>query len=401
LENVAKDLARRCIEECASRHDFDASTEIRELGLENLNLIKKQMSKKSRSISISKMIGKTPKGKKSSIPLPFIASEVSESSCQGLTYNRGLFTQCPKNQMDNGLFCMGCQAEADKNASGCPNCGTVEQRLATGLYDFKDPKGRSPMSYVKLLEKLSISVDQALASGKEIDAEHFNTVEKMSKAHRGRPKKASASIVAEHVNDLFSQLTPDAYIMEMEEVIEAPVKKASKKVSEEDKEAKKTALEQEREVKKAALEQEREVKKAEREEQRLAEKEAKRLEKEAKLAQEKAEKEAKRQQEKEEKEEKEALKKAAAAAKPSSKKAKEVTAEPIVAAVPAPAKVSVSRITIDDVEYLKSASNILYNVNTKEEVGIYDPVTKTMKELPEEDEEEVDSEYESSAEEDN
>jgi hypothetical protein len=405
LENVAKDLAARCIAECALRHGFDAATEIRELGLENLNLIKKQMSKKSGSKMKVAKEAKGPKTKKSSIPMPFIASEVSESSCQGLTYNRGLFTQCPKNRMENGDFCSGCQEEADKNASGCPNCGTVEQRLASGLYEFKDPKGRSPVSYVKLLEKLNITIDNALASGKEIDAVHFEEMIKVSKSHRGRPKKQSASIVAEHVSDLFTQLTPDADDEERnaEEVSTVSEKKSSKKV----------VSEEEKEAKKAALELEREAKKAEREMQRLAEKETKRLEKEAKLAEEKAARELKLAEEKaakelklaeekaakelkrqQEKEEKEALK-AAKAAKPTSKKAKEVTAEPVVTSpAPTPAKVSVSRITIEGTEYLKSATNILYDTKTKEEVGLYDPLTKKIMPLPEEDEEEVESDYE-------
>jgi len=408
LENVAKDLAARCIAECALRHGFDAATEIRELGLENLNLIKKQMSKKSGSKMKVAKEAKGPKTKKSSIPMPFIASEVSESSCQGLTYNRGLFTQCPKNRMENGDFCSGCQEEADKNASGCPNCGTVEQRLASGLYEFKDPKGRSPVSYVKLLEKLNITIDNVLASGKEIDAVHFEEMIKVSKAHRGRPKKQSASIVAEHVSDLFTQLTPDAAEEEeiAEEVSTVNEKKSSKKVVS-------FLGKEEKEAKKAALEQERETKKAEREMQRLAEKETKRVEKEAKLAEEKAARELKLAEEKaakelklaeekaakelkrqQEKEEKEALK-AAKAAKPTSKKAKEVTAEPVVTSpAPTPAKVSVSRITIEGTEYLKSATNILYDTNTKEEVGLYDPLTKKIMPLPEEDEEEVESDYE-------
>ena len=395
LENVAKDLASRCIRECASRYGFDAETEIRALGLENLNLIKKQMSKKSGSGSkkVAKE-AKAPKAKKSSIPLPFIASEVAACGCQGLTYNRGLFTQCTKNQMENGDFCSGCQGEADQNASGLPNCGTVAQRLASGLYEFKDPKGRSPVSYVKILEKLGITQEQVLATGKDIDAEHFEEIVKVSKAHRGRPKKQSTGIVAEHVNDLFNQLIPDEQESDEEtlimEEVAAPAKKSAKKV----------VSEEEKQAKKEALEQEREAKKAEREMQRLAEKEAKRVEKELKLAEEKAAKEAKIAEEKaakelkrqQEKEAKEALK----AQKPTSKKAKEVTAEPVAAPAPvqAPTKVTVCRITIDGEEYLKSATNILYDTKTKEEVGLYDPVSKTMKELPEDDEEEVESEYE-------
>ena len=395
LENVAKDLATRCIIECATRHGFDATTEIRELGLENLNLIKKQMSKKSSGSKKVAKEGKAPKAKKSSIPLPFIGSEVVENGCQGLAYNRGLFTQCPKNRMENGEFCSGCQQEADQNASGCPSCGTVQQRLGCGLYEFKDAKGRSPVSYVKVIEKLGITMEQVKATGKEIDEVHFEVVEKVSKAHRGRPKKAATSIVAEESSDLFQQLSPDVEEepLIMEEVAEKQEKviKVSKKMSEEDKEAKK-----------AALELERETKKLEREAARLAEKEQKRLEKEAKIAEEKAAKEAKIAEEKAAKEakrqqEKEAKELAKSAKNPVSKKVKEVTAEPVTVAAPvtpAPTKVTVTRITIGGIEYLKSPANILYDTKTKEEVGLYDPATKTIQSLPDEEEEEAESDYE-------
>ena len=54
-----------------------------------------------------------------------------------------------------------------------------------------------------------------------------------------------------------------------------------------------------------------------------------------------------------------------------------------------PVKVSVTRIKIDGQVYLKSAAGILYNVETKEEVGLYDEETKTIKPLPDDEEEEL------------
>ena len=54
-----------------------------------------------------------------------------------------------------------------------------------------------------------------------------------------------------------------------------------------------------------------------------------------------------------------------------------------------PVKVSVTRIKIDGQTYLKSAAGILYNVETKEEVGLYDEETKTIKPLPDDEEEEL------------
>ena len=139
LENVSKELASRCIAECGLKYGFDASEAIRDLGLENLTLLKKKMSRKSVSSGVPKE-KKAKEAKKPVFPLPFVSELVNNSGCQGLAFNRGLFTQCLKSRMENGGFCKGCQSEADKNASGCPDCGTVESRLNTGLYDFKDPR---------------------------------------------------------------------------------------------------------------------------------------------------------------------------------------------------------------------------------------------------------------------
>jgi hypothetical protein len=60
-----------------------------------------------------------------------------------------------------------------------------------------------------------------------------------------------------------------------------------------------------------------------------------------------------------------------------------------VAVAAAPKKVTVKRITIDGKQYLKTAENLLYDPETKEEMGIYDPETNTIKELPDDDEDEV------------
>jgi hypothetical protein len=214
LENCAKDLASRCITEAASRHGFDASEEIRVLGLENLSLIRKQMAKKSVSKGDKKEKKvREPKEKKSVFPMPFVPELADKAGCQGLAYNRGLFTQCAKKRMENGDYCKGCQTEADKNASGCPDCGTVESRLATGLYEFKDPKGRSPISYVKVLEKLKLSADASMEeAGKlniEIPNDHFVILEKSKKESvaRGRPcklVKKTGAVEADNVTDLFA-----------------------------------------------------------------------------------------------------------------------------------------------------------------------------------------------------
>jgi len=54
----------------------------------------------------------------------------------------------------------------------------------------------------------------------------------------------------------------------------------------------------------------------------------------------------------------------------------------------------VSKTTINGKIYLKSCVNILYDPATKEEVGLWDPESKTIKPLPNEDEEEEEEEEE-------
>ena len=524
LENCAKDLAQRCIREASKRHGFDADEEIRLLGLENLSVIRKQMAKVGGSKekpTKDKKDKKEPKVKasptiKPSFPLPFIKDTVNLDGCQGLTYNRGLFTQCLKNRMENGSYCKGCQSEADNNASGCPECGTVENRLAAGLYAFKDPKGRSPVPYIKVLNKLKLSTDFVIAEAGKLNImipfDHFDVDEQVKNppsGSRGRPKKVGGTTIeAEDVIDLFAKLSSDTgYDNILEESEDDKSVKTSKtKLSDEEKAIKKAQLEEERAQRKAERElkaanekaekeakrlaeiAEKEAKRlaekakkeaekeAEKEAKRLAEKEAKkeaekdaekeaekskkeaeksekeakkeaeRLEKAKKEAEkeakkeaekaEKAEKEAKRLAEKEakrlaeiakketEKAEKEAKRLAEIAKKEAEKAEKEAkrlaeketkgkgckkmnkpvseqeTSEVSVVKQDTsskvseekqdepPTKVSVGRIQISGKAYLKSNDNILYDPETKEEVGIWDPETKTIKDIPEENEEE-------------
>jgi hypothetical protein len=321
------------------------------------------------------------------------------TGCQGLAYNRGLFTQCAKKPMENGNYCKGCQSEADKNASGCPDCGTVESRQNSGLYEFKDPKGRKPTHYLKVLEKLKIHTEQASAEASKlnisIDEAHLNAPEKSQNKPKGRPKKVVAKVEAENVSDLFAQLIEDKDGEEILEVVEDNAEEEKKeakspknaKLSEEEKAAKKAALEAERAAKKAEREAKAAEEKAEREAKRKAEVEQKKAEREAKAAEEKAEREAKREAEK-------ATKKPTAAK--ASKADKAEKAEKADKAEE-PAKVTVSKTTINGKLYLKSSVNILYDPATKEEVGLWDPESKTIKPLPNEDEEEEDEEegYES------
>jgi hypothetical protein len=384
-------------------------------------------------------VKKEKKVEKPSVIMPFVSECVDKDGCEGLNFNRSLFTQCAKKKMENGSFCSKCQSEADKNTSGIPDCGTVTMRLSQGLYEFKDPSGRSPVSYLKVLDKLKINKESALEeAGKfniKIPEEHLTVMEKVEKKSsisRGRPKKESVKIATEDVSDLFAKLTVDDSTFDEEEVVvsEEPKPKKSK-LSEEEKAAKKAALDAEREAKKqereaklaeekekkrlekeaklsenkaqtkaereaklaeekAQAKAEREAKLAEEKAQAKAEKEAKiaqekeqkRLEKEAKIAQEKAEREAKIAQEKAEREAKREAEKAAKAEakKPKAAKAAKAVAEPVVKATKA------AKVVAEPEAKAEAAPPAKVSVTRKEINGkqylksssniLYDPSTK-------------------------
>ena len=411
LENMVKSAVRRGIESVTSRHGLDLEAELELLGLDSAKLTRKAMPKSSK---VKEVKVKEVKMKKSSLPLPFSASHVNSECCQGIIYNRGLYTQCEKNQMESGSFCTRCQSEADGSASGKPSCGTVGDRLAAGLYEYTDAKGRKPLPYLLVLEKLKLSLPAEI----EIEEEHLTAkkVSKSKKSERGRPKKAALNITVDEPADLFSQLQPEEEEeVEQEQVQEEKASSKSKKLSEAEKaekkaaleaekaeklEAKKAALEADKAEKKAALEAEREAKKAALE----AEKEAKKAALEADKAQKKAALEAEKEAKKAALEAKKAEKpqktaKPQKAAKKSEKAEKAEEQEQVAAEEPSPAttpaKVSASRVKIDGVEYLKTSANILYNPATKEPVGLWNPATKEIEERPEDSDEEEEDDYES------
>jgi hypothetical protein len=487
LENVARGLASKCIMESGKRHGFDVEEEIRLLGLEKVCLTRKPMGKKgSKEKKVEKLVLKE---NKSLYPMPFVPERVDMVGCGGLSYNRGLFTQCTKKRMENGKFCNGCQSEADKNASGCPDCGTIESRLQSKLYEFKDPKGRSPTSYIKVLEKMKLPIEKASEEAGKLSIvipnEHLISIEAPKKT-KGRPKsvKKSDAVEANDVSDLFAKLTVennDDTAVSSDDGEDVPIKKA--KLSDEEKAAKKALLEEERAIKKAEreakLNQEKEereakrkaeidIKKAEREakvtqekEEREAKREAEKLEREAKREAEKLEREAKREAEKllkktvkaapkdapkteekvapkdapkteekvapkdapktEEKvapkdatktEEKVATKDAPkteekVATKDATKTEEKVAAkteekvatkdapktEEKVATKDAPKSNKAVKMQICGKAYLRTSDNIMYDAVTKDEVGIWDPESKTIKPLPDDDEEELEEDY--------
>lgn len=121
-------------------------------------------------------------------PLPFCGQIIADS-CQAVRLNHGLYTQCTMPKMaGGGCFCKTCQKQVD--TKGAPAYGTIKERSAGGA-EWRDPKGKAPVTYAKVMQKLGIE-----RAGAEAEAERLGwTIPESEfeiKEKRGRPKKTKA-----------------------------------------------------------------------------------------------------------------------------------------------------------------------------------------------------------------
>jgi chemotaxis protein histidine kinase CheA len=283
------------------------------------------------------------KVEKSLFPLPY-NGELKEECCYALRQNNGLYTQCTGIRREDGKFCKGCASAMQKTGAETPEYGTIQDRMAVGIFEYVDPKGRKPTSYTKVMKKYKINEEQVLAEAEKlgivVNKMHFEVSEETKrgrpkvekepkeKGAKGRPKKAKKVVDIEGDDeDLFATLLANA--AEKEEVLKKDEEKNAEKEDElilkekeSKKEVKKKATEEEKAAKKKAAEEEKAAKKKAAEEEKAAKKKAAEEEKAAKKKAAEEEKEAKK---KAAEEEKEAKKKAAEEKKAAKKKSEEET----------------------------------------------------------------------------
>jgi flagellar biosynthesis GTPase FlhF len=310
--------------------------------------------------------------------------------------------------------------------NGIPTYGTIQERKA--CYDsnveFKDPKGKSPVAYSRVMRKHKLTEDQVVEEAGKlnivINPVHFTTVEgetkrgrpkaankapKEPKGAKGRPKKSKKVLEIDGgEDDLFATLmaeantepssgSDDVSTIASEAEAEAEVEIAIK--VKESKEPKKKA---EKEAEKALKAQEKEAEKLKKEAEKEAEKAKKEAEKATKAA-EKLAKETEKLAKAAEKEAEKVAKEAAKALKETEKKQKE-TAKSAPAAVVDNEPDVVKRFEFEGKKYLKSKkTGIIYNME-QDVIGKWNDVsnkidfTSTDEEIEEEYEEEDEDEEE-------
>ena len=129
------------------------------------------------------------------IPIPF-CYKIIDGCCHGIRLNHGLFTQCsnePTFTSDNGIvYCGTCQKQANKNSDNKPTYGTIQNRIEMGD-SFRDPKGKHPIRYANIMEKLNITRSEAETEATRLDLIIPEIEFEVKKLSRGRPKKDTSA----------------------------------------------------------------------------------------------------------------------------------------------------------------------------------------------------------------
>jgi len=182
LKGVLERNGEMIVESLSKRYGFSKRE-----AMEGLNLCSVKVEVERLSVKRSE---------KSKIPLPF-CGEIQLENCCGIRLNHGLYTQCTNsndNDMSNGeRLCSTCYKQTEKNSNGEPTYGYISDRVEKGDA-FRDPKGKVPVLYGNIMEKLNITrreaEKEAANQGITIPEEQFQ----VKKAQRGRPKKNVVSV---------------------------------------------------------------------------------------------------------------------------------------------------------------------------------------------------------------
>jgi hypothetical protein len=201
IKQTSIDFALKCVDIVADEYNLNKENIRKLLNLQN-TLTKKREKKESSSPEPSEEGSITNKRTKE-IPLPYVPSMLNENGCNAIVYNFGLFTQCenePTETLGTNKFCKSCVKETEKFNNLVPKCGTIHQRKAANMFEYKDNRGRKPITYSKVLDKLNVNKDDALDYLKTFNntelLDQFNFQEQEpAKLKRGRPKKEIIEIV--------------------------------------------------------------------------------------------------------------------------------------------------------------------------------------------------------------
>jgi hypothetical protein len=274
---MMEDVKKNTVMECARKYGFNLEEALSGIGIVNIEKKKKENKK-------------VEKVEKVRTPLPF-TGRVMEGKCHGLKQNHGLLTQCTNESKDE--YCRGCKKQCEKNASGKPDSGCIEDRMIafnSGI-EYRDPKGRSPIAYAKIMQKLNLTREmvEAAAAKQNVILSESDFVMPESKRgrpkkandtgsetssepkKRGRPKKIEKPVEVSSTEDLFASLISEMKTTPKAEEKPKSTKESTKLAKEAEKQAAKLAKEAEKQAAKLAKEAEKQAAKAKKESEKKRE----------------------------------------------------------------------------------------------------------------------------------
>lgn len=318
---------------------------------------------------------------KSKFALPFDGNKDS-NCCEGLRYNDGLYTQCEVLKKGENKFCAVCE-------KGKLKYGTIDDRMSACIMDYKDPSGKSPVHYGKIMKKLKLTredvQEESIRMGKVLPSVHFEeqeekrgrpkavkVVKEKTEKKKGRPKKEPKGLELESkTTDLFASLIASSMSSEIDDMCQAEFIKNSqengvKEIVVSAPEVLNASIVEEN--KKGSKDEAKALEKAKKEEAKLLKEQEKALEK-AKKEEDKAQAKLLKEQDKASK--KTVEKKTVEKAPKKAVENKTVVEEEEEADV-------VKKIKIDGVTYLKSKkSGVVYNME-QDVIGKWDDASQKI-----------------------
>jgi hypothetical protein len=170
----------------------------------------KQQPKEKIPATKQKKIQNANEEEKYKIPMPW-TGQADFTTCAGLKAQYGLFIQCGKTcdmtstsfQIDNHecRFCNDCSKKCDEN--GKHPIGTIEERIEAGVGKYVNSKtGKKETMYIEVLEKMSITKEQALESAARRGFQIPDwMLEKTEKKRGRRPAVTVATVATANASD--------------------------------------------------------------------------------------------------------------------------------------------------------------------------------------------------------
>jgi len=173
MVEMMAEYTREHVEYLSNKYSFNVEEALKFLNIE-------------RTVKENKEIAKN----KTQILLPF-CGVINKDCCDGVRLNYGLYTQCTNDKDKKTNLCKTCFKQGQKNGSGRPTYGTIQERAKAGN-NFLDPKGKPPVRYANIMEKFEISREDAINAATERGLTIPEEELEIKIVKRGRPKKSVA-----------------------------------------------------------------------------------------------------------------------------------------------------------------------------------------------------------------